>query len=197
MEESMRCLRCALGVVLLASGVAAGAAGVSGQVSVLGRGAARDAVVTLEGGKSPAPMPKAMMDQRDKTFVPHVLVVTKGTKVDFPNNDTVFHNVFAYFKASKFDLGMYPSGTSKRITFEKAGVVQLLCNVHSDMSAYIVVVDTPYFAKTDSKGRFQINGVPAGTYTAHVWHESGAAVTQQIAVDESGATLNLAIKKDK
>ncbi|HLJ55997.1 MAG TPA: carboxypeptidase regulatory-like domain-containing protein, partial [Chthonomonadaceae bacterium] len=184
-------------LALLAVSGAAGAAGVTGTVSMAGHGAARDAVVTIEGGKTAAPLTKAVMDQRQKTFLPHVLVVTKGTKVDFPNNDTVFHNVFAYFKASKFDLGMYPSGASKSITFDKVGVVQLLCNVHSDMSAYIIVVDTPYFAKTDKSGHFQIAGVPPGSYTVRVWHESGAAVTQPLTVEAAGATVSLAIKRDK
>jgi plastocyanin len=182
---------------LLAISGAASAAGVSGEVTLAGHGAARDAVVTIEGGKAAAPLPKAVMDQRQKTFLPHVLVITKGTKVDFPNNDTVFHNVFAYFKARKFDQGMYPSGTSKSITFDKAGVVQLLCNVHSDMSAYIIVVDTPYFTKTDKSGHFQVAGVPPGTYTVRVWHESGASVSQPLTVEAAGATVNLAIKKDK
>jgi plastocyanin len=122
----------------------------------MGNGGAREAVIYLEGGQKAVPLPHAMVDQRNKTFVPHVSVVTVGTTVRFPNDDTVFHNVFAYFQAKRFDLGIYPRGASKSETFDKPGLVALLCNIHSNMSAYIVVVDTPYYAVSDSSGRFLI-----------------------------------------
>ena len=95
-------------------------------------------------------------------FLPHVSVVTAGTLVHFPNDDTVFHNVFAYFQAKKFDLGMYPRGATKSVTFDKPGLVVLLCNVHSDMSAYIMVVDTPYYAVTDKRGQYRHRGRATG-----------------------------------
>ena len=176
---------------LLSLGLSAGAAEMSGQVLLPGKRPAGDAVVYLEGGLKAAPMAKATVDQRDKTFVPHVSVVTLGTTVRFPNNDSVFHNVFAYFQAKKFDLGMYPRGASKKVTFDKTGVVSIMCNVHSDMSAYIMVVDTPYFAVTDKNGRFRIPNVPPGTYTLHGWHESGATVTQTVTA-RPGLSLTLA-----
>ena len=154
---------------------------VSGQVSSP-RVVARDAVVYLESYRKAQPLPRAVIDQRDKTFIPHVSVVTTGTSVQFPNNDSVFHNVFAYFNAKKFDLGMYPRGASKSVTFEKKGLVSLLCNVHSEMSAFIVVVDTPYYAVSDRQGRFLIRGVPSGAYVLHVWHESGGSYSRAVAI---------------
>ena len=159
------------------------------------KSAAREAVVYLEGAQKSVPALKAVVDQRDKTFVPHVSVVTRGTTIQFPNNDTVFHNVFAYFQAQKFDLGMYPRGASKSVKFDKTGVVALLCNVHSDMSAYIVVVDTPYYAVTDKQGHFHLPNVPPGDYTLHVWHESGAKYEQPFQVANACAPLTLALAR--
>jgi plastocyanin len=178
----------------IGASAAAVADGLSGQV-ILGRGPAREAVVTLESDKKAAPLSHAVIDQRDKTFIPHVTVVTTGTTVQFPNHDSVFHNVFAYFNAKKFDLGMYPRGASKTVTFEKKGLVSLLCNVHSEMSAYILVVDTPYYAVTDKQGRYQLKNVPAGNYVLHAWHESGASVTQTITVNGDSGTLNLTLAR--
>ena len=168
--------------------------GVGGQV-VTARGQAREAVVYFDSDKKTAPLANAVIDQRDKTFVPHVTVVTVGTTVQFPNHDTVFHNVFAYFNAKKFDLGMYPRGASKSVTFDKKGLVSLLCNVHSEMSAYILVVDTPYYAVTDKQGRYHIKNMPPGAYHVHVWHESGASLSQDVSVRSDGGPLNLMIAR--
>ena len=136
-----------------------------------------------------------MVDQRDKMFTPHVSVVTRGTTVRFPNDDSVFHNVFAYFQAKKFDLGMYPRGTTKKVTFDKTGLVIILCNVHSYMSAYIMVVDTPYYAVSDGSGHFRLPNVPPGTYTLHGWHESGATLTQTVRVGSGPQALTLALAR--
>ena len=157
--------------------------------------AARQAVVTLEGNEKSAPLAGAMVDQRDKLFAPHVSIITVGTTVSFPNNDTVFHNVFAYFNAKKFDLGVYPRGSTKKVRFDKKGIVALLCNVHSEMSAYIYVADTPYYAVTDKQGRFDIRHVPPGTYTLRVWHESGAVLNETVTVTASGAPTTLRLKR--
>lgn len=183
-------------IALFVGAHSACAANVEGQAMLPNRGMARDAVVYLEGEAKATPLSKAIVDQRDKMFAPHVSCVPRGTTMQFPNNDTVFHNVFAYFDASKFDLGMYPRGASKSIKLEKTGVVALLCNVHSDMSAYIVVVDTPFYAVTDKQGRFVLKDVPPGSYTLHVWHESGAKLTQSFAVTAAmkPVALNLARK---
>ncbi len=182
-------------MALFAGAGRAFAADVEGQVALPNRGMARDAVVYLQGEAKAVPLSKAIIDQRDKMFSPHVSCVTRGTTMQFPNNDTVFHNVFAYFDASKFDLGMYPRGASKSIKMEKIGVVALLCNVHSDMSAYIVVVDTPFYAVTDKQGRFVLKDVPPGSYTLHVWHESGAKLTQSFAVTAAMKPVTLSLMR--
>jgi plastocyanin len=176
--------------------VPAANADVTGQVA-LGKAWARDAVVSIEGDKTATPLGKVVVDQRNKAFSPHVSVVTVGTTIEFPNNDTVFHNVFAYFDARKFDLGMYPQGAKKSVTFPKTGFVSLQCNVHSEMSAYIVVVDTPYYAKTDGQGHFTVKNVPDGQYTVKVWHESGAYLSQPLTVKGNDAPLKLEISRKK
>lgn len=191
----MRRLGMALGFVLLFGPGSVQAAEVSGKATLANKGAARQAVIYLEGHRKSTPMTKVIIDQRDKVFIPHVTVVTVGTTVEFPNNDTVFHNVFAYFQAKKFDLGMYPRGASKCVTFDKPGLVALLCNVHSEMSAYIMVVDTPYFAVTDAQGNFRIRDVPPGTYTLRAWHESGAELKQTVTVKADGGPLNLVLSR--
>jgi plastocyanin len=171
-------------LALLTAGAAVGsrADSVQGQVTLPNKRPAENAVVTLEGAQKSPPPIKAVIDQRYKTFIPHVTVVPCGSTILFPNNDTVFHNVFAYYDAKKFDLGMYPRGATKSVVFDKPGVVALLCNVHSDMSAYILVVDTPYYGVTDRQGRFLLKDVPPGRYELRVWHESGTHWTQTLQV---------------
>ncbi len=105
-------------------------------------------------GTFPAPAKPAVMDQKDLRFVPHVLAVQAGTLVEFPNSDPVSHNVFSISDAKRFNLGLYQSGTARRVKFDRPGVVELLCNVHLEMSAYIVVVKNPYFAQTKADGTF-------------------------------------------
>lgn len=159
-----------------------GAALVSGDVALSGGRVAANAVVFLEGSEKAQPMAKVVIDQRRRKFTPHVSAVTVGTVIEFPNNDTVFHNVFAEFDAKKFDLGMYPRGTSRQVKFDKPGVVAILCSVHPEMSAYVMVVDTPYFAVADVNGRFQLKGVRLGEYTMRVWHESGEIESRRVTI---------------
>lgn len=168
---------------------------VVGQAMLSAHESAGQAVIYLDSSAKSKPLAHASVDQRDKTFEPHISVVTRGTTVHFPNDDTVFHNVFAYFQAKKFDLGMYPRGSSKQVTFDKTGLVVLLCNVHPDMSAYIMVVDTPYYAVADSHGRFHISGVPPGEYTLHGWHESGSALSESITIKPGGGPLAVTLAK--
>ncbi len=168
---------------------------ISGDITIQGKRKAGDAVVWLEGGAKSVSLVHAVVDQRNKTFLPHVSVVTCGTKIEFPNNDSVFHNVYAYFQAKKFDLGMYPHGATKTVTFDKTGLVSLLCNVHSDMSAYIMVVDTPYYTVADAQGRFQLSNVPAGAYTLHSWHESGATSIVPINVGATATPLRISLSR--
>lgn len=143
------------------------------------------AVVTVEGtGVKPKPLANAVIDQRGKAFIPHVTAITPGTTVQFPNNDTVYHNVFAHYDAARFDLGVYPKNARKTKVFPKPGVVSLLCSIHSEMNAYIVIVDTPFYAVTKPDGTFKIDGLPRGNFTLKVWHESGASASEDMAVGQ-------------
>ena len=158
-----------------------------------GKRALRDAVVWIEGDFKVKPT-RAKIDQKNKRFVPHILVVPTGSTVSFPNRDNIFHNVFAVFEAKTFDLGMYPKGQSREVTFDKAGIVSVLCNMHSGMSAYVVVVDSPYFTKTDKKGAFKLD-VPPGTYRIHAWHESGKRASRALTVSGKSSQIDLVVSR--
>ena len=137
--------------------------------------------------------PRARMDQRNETFVPHVLAVVAGTTVDFPNNDLTFHNVFSLSKTRTFDLGRYAAGRSKSVRFDKPGIVRVFCEIHAHMSAYILVFSHRYFAVTDEDGRYRIPNVPAGTYSVVAWHEAMTPVTRRITVTDGEADLNFVL----
>ena len=150
----------------------------------------RPAVVYLEkapGGAFELPEGgRASMDQRDQAFVPHVLAITVGTTVDFPNSDLTFHNVFSLSKTKSFDLGRYSRGKSKSVRFDRPGVVQVFCDIHSHMSAFILVFAHRYFAVTDRSGGYAIPGVPPGTYTLAVWHEGEVRDTRLVTIPAAG-----------
>jgi plastocyanin len=118
-----------------------------------------------------APTAHVRLLQKDKMFHPHTLVISVGTVVDFPNKDPIFHNAFSTFDGQIFDVGLYPPSTNRSVVFRRAGVVRVFCNIHPSMSAVIVVVDTPYFAKAAPDGRYQIKDVPPGSYQLHVFDE--------------------------
>lgn len=134
----------------------------------------RDVVVYLEGPNAQIePRPSAgkpQLKQINQAFEPHVLGVPVGTTVDFPNGDLVYHNVFSYSKTKKFDLGYYGKGKSKQVTFDKPGVVQVFCDIHSTMSAYVLVVDSPFVTQPDENGVYVFPDLPNGTYTLRIWH---------------------------
>ena len=113
--------------------------------------------------------PRFVMDQRDLTFVPHVLPILAGSTVEFPNSDPVYHNVFSFSKTKIFDLGRYPTGRSKAVTFNEPGLVKVYCDMHSQMNAFILVLANPYFTLTDEQGNYWIRDVPAGTYKVKAW----------------------------
>lgn len=138
-----------------------------------------------------ADAPHASMAQRDETFDPHVLPVLRGSTVDFPNADDVFHNVFSLSSAKAFDLGRYPKGTSRSLTFEKTGRVDVFCHIHSDMSAIVLVLDNPYFASPDPKGHFVIDSVPPGDYTVIGFHQRIKPVTRHLRVVAGETTKTL------
>jgi plastocyanin len=120
---------------------------------------------------------RPVLDQRNLDFAPHVLAVQVGTAVDFPNHDRVFHNVFSFHDGKRFDLGVYPTNTSKQVTFDKPGLSRLFCNIHPHMAAYVMAVDSPYYAVSDDKGEFVIPGLGAGTFTYHTWRPGAAIAT--------------------
>jgi plastocyanin len=136
----------------------------------------RKSVVYLETAPQPAfeanEQRRARMDQRDERFVPHVLAIVAGTWVDFPNDDKTYHNVFSLSKTQEFNLGRYAAGHSKAVRFERPGIVRVFCDIHSHMSAFILVFAHRYFAVTDDEGRYRIDGLPPGTYTVVAWNET-------------------------
>jgi len=131
---------------------------------------------------------RAVMDQRNESFVPHVLAVTTGTTVEFPNSDRIYHNVFSLSKTRPFDLGRYAVGRSKSVRFEQPGIVRVFCDIHSHMSAFILVFSHPFFAITDPTGRYRIDNVPPGTYTLVAWNEGVTSESRQVLVTDAGTT---------
>jgi plastocyanin len=138
-----------------------------------GRQDASGVVIWLEAsGLSARPnRPRQKMNQLGKRFLPHVMVVEKGTEVDFPNSDLFFHNVFSLFNGKRFDLGLYASGESRPVLFNRVGISYIFCNIHPLMSGIVVAVDTPYYAISEASGQLTINDVPEGRYQLKVWHE--------------------------
>jgi plastocyanin len=137
------------------------------------------------------PVSRARMDQRNETFTPHVLAIDVGTLVDFPNNDETFHNVFSLSKTRRFDLGRYGRGRSKTIRFDRPGIVRVFCDIHSHMSAFILVFNHPYHAMTDDDSRYRIDNIPPGTYTVTAWHEGSARDTRSITIPPGGGVVPL------
>jgi plastocyanin len=141
--------------------------------------APRGAFDSNEGGH-------AVMDQRNETFVPHVLAIMTGTTVDFPNSDKFYHNVFSLSKTRQFDLGRYAAGNSRPVRFDRAGIVRVFCDIHSHMNAYIIVFSHPFFAMTDTEGRYRIENVPPGTYGVIAWNEGTSSDPRPITVPDGG-----------
>jgi plastocyanin len=129
---------------------------------------------------------RVVMDQRNETFVPHVLAIMTGTTVDFPNSDKFYHNVFSLSKPARFDLGRYAAGRFRSIRFDKPGIVRVFCDIHSHMNAFIVVFSHPFFALTDGEGRYRIENIPPGGYNVIAWNEGAASDPRPVAVPDGG-----------
>jgi plastocyanin len=129
------------------------------------------AVKSNHSGSSPRPAanPRLVMDQKALTFVPHVLPILVGSTVEFPNSDPVYHNVFSFSQTKTFDLGRYPTGQAKAVTFNKPGLVKVYCDMHSQMNAFILVLPNPYFTLSDERGNYVIRDLPAGAYKVKAW----------------------------
>lgn len=174
-----------LAIPAMALSTAAFAGTIHGKVS----GVNGESVVYVEAvaGKTfPAPSAHITIDQKGLMFVPHITVVAQGTTIDFLNSDTVAHNVFwpsiSGNKKLGHNLGTWPKGQRQSFKFDNPGVVSLLCNVHPEMAAYVIVSPTPYFAETNSSGEFKIDNVPDGSYTVTAWHEGAKTKSNPVKV---------------
>ena len=162
-------------------------------------------VAPAESGSSPAmpASPVAIMDQRGRTFSPRIIVVRVGTSVQFPNNDTVSHQVYSFSPAKKFKLALYKGQPHPPVTFDRSGLVVLGCNIHDQMVGYIYVTDAPFFGKTDTSGTLRVPGLPTGEYRISVWSpfiaDQAATLTRTVHVDatvpaSSRVQLNAALR---
>lgn len=154
-------------------------------------------VVFLEHAPARPPSPvRVEILQRNETFVPHVVAVPVGSTVAFPNADPIFHNVFSLSRPRTFNLGRYPRGESKDVRFDKPGVVRVFCDIHSHMSATVIVFNHPWFAIPDDEGRFELRDVPAGDREITAWHERLGDTTQRLRVEggrPAGADFTLPV----
>ncbi len=189
------------GITLVLAGVGR-ANEIKGKVSVQGIKSAENIAVYVDAiadKKFEAPKDHVVVDQRKMAFIPHVVAVQQGTTVEFLNSDPVGHNVYwpsvSGNKKLSHNLGTWPKGEKKPFQFNDLGVASLLCNVHPEMSGYVVVVPTPYFAVTDKDGNFSIKNIPAGKYTLKTWSEDGKPTTQAVDVAPATTTVELTVKK--
>src|SRR5712692_9600360 len=188
--------------VVLALAGASWANEIKGKVSVQGIKSAENIAVYVDviaDKKFDAPKDHVVIDQRKMAFIPHVGAVQQGTTVDFLNSDPVGHKVYwpsiSGNKKLSHNLGTWPKGEKKPFQFNDLGTASLLCNVHPEMSGYVVVVHTPYFAVTDKDGNFEIKNIPAGQYTLKTWSEEGKPVTQSVNLTGDSVTVDLTVKK--
>jgi plastocyanin len=145
----------------------------------------------------PQPNPARLtLAQRNKSFEPHVLVVPVGSVVQFPNRDPFFHNVFSLFEGKRFDLGLYETGSTRNVSFDRPGISYIFCNIHAEMSAVVVALDTPYYAVSNRNGEIVIHNVPIGRYLMKTWYETTPpeelnSLNREINVTESTSTLGV------
>ncbi|MGB2867870.1 MAG: carboxypeptidase regulatory-like domain-containing protein [Bacteroidota bacterium] len=186
----MRKLQVVLALVIWVSGISF-AGSIVGKVKAKGVKHSGDAVVFIEKVSSKTftpPKEHPKFDQKNLMFHPHVLPVLAGTTVDFLNSDDVLHNVFSPEQcADKFNLGTWPKGQIRSYTFKTPGCAPvMLCNVHPEMEAYVIVLETPYYAVSEKDGSYRIKDIPAGKYTLKIWHEKLKGQSVTVEVPESG-----------
>ena len=192
----MRLLAFVLAFALAAS---ASAGTVKGRIQVVDKGGKKatdvsDAVVFVDGVKAKPKPARATVTMKGKAFLPRVVAVSVGGVVDFPNEDPIFHNVFSVSGENRFDLDLYKRPKTGSWTFQHPGIVRVYCNIHPQMSAVVVVRDSPYFAKANADGSFVIEDVPAGKYSLRAWHERGGEGSVEVTVTADGtATAALSL----
>jgi plastocyanin len=184
-------VRSAFALILVTAAAPALAGTVIGSVSVTEKGGKKAAdlsetVVYIDGAKAKPKPVKAVVTMKAKTFTPHVVVVPVGGTVEFPNEDPIFHNVFSVSGENRFDLELYKRPKSGAWTFQHPGIARIFCNIHPQMSAIVIVRDSPYFAKAEPDGTFSIADVPAGKYALKAWHERGGEGSTEIVVPADG-----------
>jgi plastocyanin len=188
-----------LAVVALAAG--ASPSSVSGRVTMLDKenqpgDDVGQAVIWLSGAPAPSRPPvQTDIGTSEKAFSPHVLVVPVGSTISFSNYDPFNHNVFSLSEENPFDLGLYGRGEARSVRFARPGLVRVYCNVHAQMSALVLVRDTPWYTQPSSDGSFTLGSVPAGDYTLHAWHERALEVTRPLTVP-AGGVEQLALELD-
>ncbi len=136
------------------------------------------------------------LTQHNKSFEPRLLVVPVGAVVEFPNHDPFFHNVFSLFEGKRFDLGLYEAGATRNVHFDRVGVSYIFCNIHPEMSAVVIALDTPYYAISNQPGEIVIPNVPPGRYVLHVWHQASLpdalnSLTREITVSANESLLGV------
>jgi plastocyanin len=143
---------------------------------------------------SPAQVPRLV--QKNKSFIPHILVVQAGSMVEFPNRDPFFHNVFSLFEGKRFDLGLYEAGTTRMVRFDRLGISYIFCNIHPEMSAVVITIVTPFYAISTRDGQLSLASVPYGRYTLHIWSEgmgseNAQPLTRAITIGENASSLGV------
>jgi plastocyanin len=144
----------------------------------------------------PKPVQHLRLVQKNKGFEPHLLVIPVGSVVAFPNHDPFFHNVFSLFEGKRFDLGLYEAGSTRDVHFDKPGVSYIFCNIHPEMSAVVVVLDTPFYGISDARGQILVPNVPPGRYTRRIWYEGSLPdtlreMTREVTISESTSSLGV------
>lgn len=182
----MKKISAMLALFLLLGASQAFAGNVRGRI----KGKVGSAVVWVEGVQGfEVPSNRPSISQRGMRFFPSLLVIVAGQTVQMPNDDNVAHNVFSFSTTKKFNLGIYPKGDYKEVTFEQAGVVDLFCSIHHHMKGRILVVPTPFYSRTRGDGNYLISSVPAGKFTVKMWGESGNLETKEVVVPEKGDVI--------